>query len=556
VITLSARAANEAQLAAATSVEPNLLVVAPPGCGKTDLLAMRAAELIGPLSPHQKVLALTFTNRAKANLGDRLCEMLGPQRFRRYVTLHNFHGHAADVIQSHGRTLGMIPDKLLFPTTRTLKKALRGLSRDPDRIEAAEMLLGRVKREPRTDEQVARDLAAAGDTLAARVEADRVAAGQLHYDDLLRLAQLLLHIEKVARLYQRHYGAVLVDEFQDLSRQQLDIVLRTSTCRTFAGDPLQGIFSWAGAEPKAIEVRLRELCGDPVELKVCYRSSPGVLWMVNALAVPMGAVALTSHDPGLWRDGGASAVVAFGTRQHEAAALVDITGRITAGDPEASIGIIARSKRRRVAIDAAFSAAPHIPCRNWDMAIDDPPTRDRIRASVARLPRGATVEQARAAAASAVDANDIDTLEELHNAFDQLTAVAGPEASVRSVLARYRRIDNELVAVGPGVHLLNAHTGKGQQFDWVFLVGMEEGQMPIHFATSPAEVAEERRVLLVMLSRARHGVVVTRCKVVEGRWGPFEVAPSPWLATLSSGATLGAAQLLEHVETLYPAPAD
>lgn len=54
--------------AAVTSAQANLLVIAPPGCGKTELLAHRAAHLIDQLEPNQKILALTYSNKAKANL--------------------------------------------------------------------------------------------------------------------------------------------------------------------------------------------------------------------------------------------------------------------------------------------------------------------------------------------------------------------------------------------------------------------------------------------------------------------------------------------------------
>ena len=62
----------------------------------------------------------------------------------------------------------------------------------------------------------------------------------------------------------------------------------------------------------------------------------------------------------------------------------------------------------------------------------------------------------------------------------------------------------------PGAHLLNAHVGKGQQFDWVVIAGLEQDTLPDFRAKTPEDVAEELRVLSVMLSRARHGVVLTR----------------------------------------------
>ncbi|WP_285541535.1 3'-5' exonuclease [Streptomyces lavendulae] len=68
-------------------------------------------------------------------------------------------------------------------------------------------------------------------------------------------------------------------------------------------------------------------------------------------------------------------------------------------------------------------------------------------------------------------------------------------------------------AIEPGVHLLNAHTGKGQQFDWVFVPGFEDWHIPDGQADTAEQLAEELRVVLVMVSRARHGIVITRAAV-------------------------------------------
>lgn len=88
----------------------NIYVIAPPGCGKTELLAKRANYLISTLEKNQKILALTFSNKARNNLDDRLNTVLGADRKRKYVTVKNFHGHASELIQSHGKTLGFPTD--------------------------------------------------------------------------------------------------------------------------------------------------------------------------------------------------------------------------------------------------------------------------------------------------------------------------------------------------------------------------------------------------------------------------------------------------------------
>jgi DNA helicase-2/ATP-dependent DNA helicase PcrA len=114
------------------------------------------------------------------------------------------------------------------------------------------------------------------------------------------------------------------------------------------------------------------------------------------------------------------------------------------------------------------------------------------------------------------------------------------------------RVRADDTAVGPGVHLLNAHTGKGQQFDWVFVPGLEEKHIPDRRSTTGALLAEEERVLLVMLSRAAHGLVVTTARTLDGRYGPHTSTASRWWPSLAASATMDRAELLSHLARRYP----
>ena len=541
------------QQVAAGSTRVNLLVMAPPGCGKTELLALRAEALIPRLLPNQRILALTFTNRAKANLSERLRHLLGVQRFRRYVTVHNFHGHAAEIILAHGQTMGMQLDGIVMPTTKTMRKALEQFSADRATNDAAADLLATTKREGLSDEEVIRVLDEAGDALAKRVETERVLANQLHYADLLRHAQRLLSVDEVANLYHQHYGAVLVDEFQDLSLQQLDVALRSCiSSRTFAGDPLQGIYSWAGADPQKVEAHLRGSCGEPIQLTVSYRSSPAVLAMVNSVSSRMGAAPLRSYDPAGWPGGGASAAIALQTLAEEAEFIVLASKQVVEADPTASVGVITRSSWRRGEIDKAFARFPSVQCRRWDLAIEDPAILDRLRSAVVAMPKDVDFDEAREKIIASVDPADVDTIEQIEDAFEQLAV--GASGSVRAALNQFR-LRNDDAAVGPGVHLLNAHTGKGQQFDWVFIPGLEEKHLPDRRSMAGDALAEEERVLLVMLSRARQGVVVTTAKILDGKFGPYRSTRSRWWPGLAASGTMDWDGLWAHLDDVYPEPA-
>lgn len=544
---MSEFALSQEQSHAATSDADYLMIVAPPGCGKTEVLAHRAAHLISSLEKNQRVLALTFTNRARSNLEERLRAVLGQARTRRHIVVRNFHGFATQVVLAHGRTIGLEMDSLQQPKTSTLRKAMSDAGGNGAVMYDAERMLSEIKRNSLSDAEVLRVLQQQSpgkvSELAEKVERARQEANQLHYDDLLRHAQCLLHIPAISRLYQAHFGAVLVDEFQDLSLQQLDLArLSCASRQTFAGDPLQGIYSWAGAAPAEVEAEIRKNCGEPIRLHESYRSSPKVLETVNSISerIDPGS-SLISAQPARWTEGGCSAALVLHDRAQEAQVLPRLAAEILSCNPEASVGIICRAGWRRGDIDRAFSAETGFPVQRWELAIDDPRIVALIQSTVATLPRGASIADARLAVLDIVDPADVEAREQVDDAFDTLeqSNATTAKAAIRSI-----RVSDPKQTIGPGVHLLNAHTGKGQQFDWVFVVGMEEGHLPGRRNSQGAALAEEQRVLLVMLSRARHGLIVTRVDITSGMYGPYAAHQSRWWSELQTALTSA-----EEVET-------
>ena len=149
----------------------------------------------------------------------------------------------------------------------------RGLDRT--RTKNVKDLLQTGKREPLTDAEVLERLASDQDALD--IERARQTENYVDYGDLLRYAQLILRNDRVAALFQAHFDALLVDEFQDLSLQQYEITQRVARRNvTYVGDPFQGIFGWAGADPDHIHAELESSC-EVVHLTSSFRSSPAVL---------------------------------------------------------------------------------------------------------------------------------------------------------------------------------------------------------------------------------------------------------------------------------------
>lgn len=106
---------------------------------------------------------------------------------------------------------------------------------------------------------------------------------------------------------------------------------------------------------------------------------------------------------------------------------------------------------------------------------------------------------------------DPDIRGRLLDALDWAADLLDQGTSPAAVAARLRVGDGDTLLTKPGLHLLTGHVGKGQQFDWVVVIGLEEGCLPDFRA---ATAAEEARILSVMISRARHGLVLSNARSV------------------------------------------
>lgn len=505
----------------AASKHPSLCIVAPAGCGKTECLALRARGLItsGSLLPYQQILAVTFTNKARDNLESRLAKYLNLSQRTRLVHVTNFHGLSARIIRNHGGTIGVWEDAS-FPVSDWVAEQcdLRGRAYEEKRRISES--LGAIKRQPFDDGEVECELRRLGDELALAIELERRRNHILTYDDLPRLAQLILRNDLVAELYEQRFGSVLVDEFQDLTPQQLEIVERIGKGRlTFAGDLSQGIYRFAGAQPEEVIRKVEEAGFPKVELNESWRSSPAVLSMVNSLSSLTGAKELISKDPGSWPHGGLGGVAFFKNATTEANWVVGFCQMIMSHLPRHRIGILVRSRYRRKEIDTAIASQSSFDSFRWDDDVVDPEVGMVLRREIAVL----IGRELPACAVSQIDERaiemplDLETRRDLHEAIIRCNARLRDGETPEEVLKSIKIGSRETILEKPGVHLLTGHAGKGQQFDWVVVVGAEEGSIPHYRANTEEDILDEAKILSVMVSRARHGVVVTASQFVGGR---------------------------------------
>lgn len=499
----------------------SLLIIAPAGCGKTETLALRVRGLLDQqaVTASQRILVATFTKRARDNMHDRLSHYLTPREMREAVTVCNFHGLFARIIQAHSNVIGLDPKRLTMPEhdwvgerCRALK--LKGLTNN------VKSDISSAKRRALNDEQVLAELQGSGNQYAFMIEEQRQAESCLTYDDLPRLAELILANDEVAALYQRHFGAIIVDEFQDLTLQQLRIVQRIGYKKTtYAGDLAQGIYAFAGAQPEHVKKELETECSETIQFAESFRSSPAVLTAVNSLNSLTGGQMLTAAAPDSWPSGGLVAYRQFNHAQEEASYIKNLCSWILSEGqaPLQRIGISARLKRRRQLVDETI-AASGLPYCIWDDGVLDKSIAQKIRSML----RGLSLSEFHSAddqlaflrqAVAFDNEQDPDERTALSSAVDWCLDLLQKDLSPDTIQKRIQIGDNDSLITRAGVHLLTGHAGKGQQFDWMVVVGLEEDYLPsyqaIQAGDNSAMMDEEARTLAVMLSRARHGVLVT-----------------------------------------------
>lgn len=525
-----------------------MVITAPAGCGKTEALAYRAKGLLERYDfsgNGRRLLIVSFTNQARDNINERLKKYIDAKTLREHVTVCNFHGLAARIIKAHGDVVGI--DKTWevagFDWIRRTVQTLNCSRETRERVEAA---LQSAKLASLSDGEVMQSLqeqaeAGAVGQLAMAIESDRVEARIVTYDDQIRTALWVLRDNKVAQLYQNHFFAALVDEFQDLTPQQLQLV--KALCGdniSYAGDLAQSIFSFAGANPVYTYQEISKSANKQIKLLKSFRSAPAVLNAVNSLSEMTHSEQLVAAFPDHWGDGGLSAFASFPDEGAEAKWVVKMAQTILQLCPNQRVGIIARTGFRIKGIKDVL-ASNNVQYTDWSSGI--------FRPEIARALRR-TCDDLLSRAANGVDfENRLDiyryivertTLpqdnahEELEDAcawlFDRVLerdTNLSQASEIRESICERR--SNESFATCKGIHCLTGHAGKGQQFDWVFVVGLDNGSIPFYRASTEQEIEEEARVLSVMISRARIGFVATSAKI--NPYG-YTRRPSDFLSSL------------------------
>jgi DNA helicase-2/ATP-dependent DNA helicase PcrA len=523
---------NPAQREAVETTVGPLCILAGAGTGKTRVISRRVAYAIATGAVHPgHVLVVTFTDKAATEMRERLAALGFPG-----VQAKTFHAAAFRQLRffwsrlSDARLPEVLGSKapLLAPLQRSLPggykfTAIKDLA---DELEWAKARRLDPSSYQETIEAMGRTPPIPGDLFAGvfrRYERAKERAGRIDYEDMLvRMLEGFESREDVAEEFRGQYRWFSVDEYQDtnpLQQALLEAWLGERRDLAVVGDEDQTIYTFTGATSEYLTGFSRRFPeAQVVRLEDNYRSSPEVLALANRLLAatpgrrPAAGKRLVATRP----SGPEPTVAAFENAEREVRAVVAEVGRLAgAGVDGVEVAVVVRTNAQIPPFEEALAAAGIRYQVRGELFF----RRTEVLRAIGVL-RSRT---ARSAGGGLVDAlegiwferfgfrrdeePDGEEARQRHASLVTLLGIAervGDEAGIAGFLEEMgRRAAQEAEGTGGGVNLLTYHRAKGLEFDAVLLPAVEEGLLPIRQASTPPEVAEERRLLYVGLTRAR-----------------------------------------------------
>ena len=533
------------QVKVAKTFDVPVCVIAGAGTGKTRAVTHRIAygAATGKLDP-RRTLAVTFTTKAAGTMRGRLADLgvVG-------VQARTIHSAALRQIKffwprAYNCELPPVSDSRFSMVAETTHRIGLGNDKALLRDLSAEISWAKVSNVP-TDQYAS--LARAEGRVVAGVSATdvgRVLAGYeavkrercvIDLDDILLCAVgLLVQHRDITEEIRARYRHFVVDEYQDVSPLQHRLLElwfgdRNDVC--VVGDPHQAIHSYAGARADYLLDFVADHPGAKrIDLVRNYRSTPEIVQLANEVLVNrMTPEEALEHGRGVTlvsrgRSGPEPIYQALGDDASEASAVAMwIESRHAAGIPWSEIAVLYRINSQAAQLETALAerSIPYLVKgserfydrgevrRSLDalarLAADEPgadPLRafDRILAAQgwsAIAPEGEGDVRQRWESLQALHDLTVSVVDDGTRTLEQLAAVFS------------RRAATQEAPVGDGVTLATLHASKGLEWDVVALYGINDTMVPFIMAEAPAEMASERRLLHVGVTRARRDLWVS-----------------------------------------------
>ena len=364
---------NSQQAEAVTHRGDALLIIAGAGSGKTRVLAHRIAHLLDErlARPHE-ILAITFTNKAAAEMRERVGSLVGPESRGMWVS--TFHSACVRILRSEHEAAGLSSSFSIYDTADSLnllKLIVKELDIDPKKFTPKALLsrIGTFK-----DELVTPEEALAATETASRFAIEKAAAqaygpyqrrleaaNAVDFDDIIvRTVRLLQGNQEVADRYRARFGHLFVDEYQDTNHAQYVLVrelVGVGTPQpgtlTVVGDADQSIYAFRGANIRNIlEFEQDFPNAHVIHLEQNYRSTQNILSAANAVIQNNPS----RRPKNLWTDAGAGEKIigyAADTEQDEARWIAtEITRLIDEGQTSAGqVAIMYRANAQSRALE-------------------------------------------------------------------------------------------------------------------------------------------------------------------------------------------------------------
>ncbi len=274
-----------------------LIVVAGAGSGKTRVITSRIAYLIHErgVAP-ERILAITFTNKAAGEMKERIHGMLGDADFKPWIS--TFHSFCLRVLRQHIEALGRSKDFVIYDAQdqlSLLKQCMKSASANEDAFPPKTLLhhISSFKNDFLMPKDIDRDALPFGNKMKAAelypVYQEALKKNNaLDFDDLLFCTvRLLAESEPVSRYYNERFQHILVDEFQDTNLTQYKLLrLLTAGHRNVCvvGDDDQSIYRWRGANLENLLHFEKDYPGTVViKLEENYRSTQNILKAAGAV---------------------------------------------------------------------------------------------------------------------------------------------------------------------------------------------------------------------------------------------------------------------------------
>ncbi|HWB15748.1 MAG TPA: UvrD-helicase domain-containing protein [Vicinamibacterales bacterium] len=534
-----------------------LTIVAGPGSGKTRTLTHRLAYLVVERGvPAASCLAITFTRRAAREMQERLHALLPVAGSS--VAVHTFHSLGLAMLREHGDVVSVPRDFRVAGEVERTTMLAAALAVSPTRAERLLRAISKAKRTGHVPDDVSTAMRVYREEMTRR--------GWVDFDDLIgRAVEILSADPAVAAHYRDRFRWIAVDEFQDVDEQQYALLTKLAASDSHLcviGDPDQAIYGFRGADASCFDRFAEDYpSATTVRLTRNYRSTGTIVTASSQVIARSKEVEMipafvremheriTIHKAPTER-AEAEFVVAEIERLLGGHSFFSIdSGRSTGAGTDAlgftDIAVLARTSAQMDALREAFARSglpfrihAHDPIaanpavqallNEWERSADHATHGDdlaaQINAAAERLPRdtidAAAKEEAlrRLLTLAASSGND-------RARFLDLVALAS-DADFRDPRAT-------------AISLLTLHAAKGLEFAVVFIVGLEDGLLPLYWNELDAETAnEERRLLYVGMTRAKDRLLLSHAAERPWRGQRRTMSPSPFLLDIEQHLTV------------------